>query len=65
MARVAITKEIGINTDGNAKRTKFNHRASAAQIRTDGMPQKDYSSKEQVRNNGAIHIRMSRSLKTI
>jgi hypothetical protein len=35
-ARVAIRKEIDIKTDGNAKRTKSNHRASAAQNKTDG-----------------------------
>jgi hypothetical protein len=35
-ARVAIRKEIYIKTDGNAKRTKFKHRAFAAQNKTDG-----------------------------
>jgi hypothetical protein len=35
-ARVEIKKEIEIKTDGNVKRTKSNHRASASQIRTDG-----------------------------
>jgi predicted ATPase len=33
---VAITKEIQIKTDGNAKREKSNHRALDAQIKTDG-----------------------------
>jgi hypothetical protein len=33
---VAIIKEIDIKTDGNAKRTKSNHRASATQSKTDG-----------------------------
>jgi hypothetical protein len=32
----AITKEIQIKTDGNAKRAKSNHRASTARIKTDG-----------------------------
>jgi hypothetical protein len=35
-ARVAIRKEIDIRTDDNAKRTKSNHRASAARNKTDG-----------------------------
>jgi hypothetical protein len=33
---VAIRKEIDIKTDVNAKRTKSNHRALAAQNKTDG-----------------------------
>jgi hypothetical protein len=33
---VAITKEIQIKTDGNAKRIKPKHHALAAQIKTDG-----------------------------
>jgi hypothetical protein len=35
-AGVAITKEIQIKTDGNAKRAKSNHCASAAHIKTGG-----------------------------
>jgi hypothetical protein len=69
-ARVAIRKEINIKTDDNAKRTKSNHRALASQSNTDVlkmamvneqkhiMPRRDYLSKEQVKNNGVIHICM-------
>jgi hypothetical protein len=35
-ARVAIREEIDIKTDDNAKRTKSNRRALAAQNKTDG-----------------------------
>jgi hypothetical protein len=65
-ARVAIRKEIDIKTYDNSKRIKSNRRALAAQNKTDGngKPAKTHHaskgifSKEQVKNNGVIHIRI-------